>query len=169
MTAGVIAPEPVHALSVLWDDAEGLMDRVVGMLRRRQVAVRSVALGPAAEDGRTRLTVVFDGDGAAADRLARLMRNVVGVHSAHALPVDRVIARELALVTLSPAPDQRVECLDALSLFGAEVLDDDGHRLVAEVTGDAVFVHACLRAVERFGLQDVARTGAAALPRGGHA
>lgn len=157
----------LRALTVTWADAEGLLDRAVGMLRRRQVVVKSLAVGPAARDGWTRLTVLYEGDAATAERLVQLYRNVVGVMDVDSVPAERVFTRELALLTLAPAPEQRAECLDALALFGATVLEDEGDHIAAEISGDATFVLSCLRAVEQFNIRDVSRTGAAALVRAG--
>jgi len=154
-----------HLLAVTWTDAEGLLDRVVGMLRRRQVRVHSLAVGRALQEGCSRLTVIIESEAAAADRLVHLYRNVIGVRTVASLPVDQTIVRELALVTLTPSAGERAECLDTLALFGANLLDDANDQIVAELRGDPVFVLSCLRAVERFGIRDVSRTGAAALPR----
>jgi acetolactate synthase-1/3 small subunit len=76
-----------------------------------------------------------------------------------------MVVRESALITLQPGPSGYAELLDVLSLYHATVIEEGPDVLVAELTGPEAFVLSCLRAVERFGIVDVARSGAVAIAR----
>jgi acetolactate synthase small subunit len=70
------------------------------------------------------------------------------------------------LVRLGPAGgDAYAELLDVLGLYHASVVEESAEGLVAEVSGPASFVLSCVRALERFGLLDVARSGTLAVDR----
>ena len=152
-------------LTVLMDDKLVTLNVAVGLLRRRNVPIRNVTVGPAMADGTTRLFAMIDTDGGTASRIAELFRKVVGVQDARVAPADVAVLREAVLVRLRPAGDAYAELLDVLGLYHASVVEESADGLVAEVSGPASFVLSCVRALERFGLLDVARSGTLAVDR----
>ena len=153
-------------LTVLMDDKLVTLNVAVGLLRRRNVPIRNVTVGPAMADGTTRLFAMIDTDGGTASRIAELFRKVVGVQDAHVAPADDAVLREAVLVRLRPAEgDAYAELLDVLGLYHASVVEESADGIVAEVSGPASFVLSCVRALERFGLLDVARSGTLAVDR----
>jgi acetolactate synthase-1/3 small subunit len=65
------------------------------------------------------------------------------------------------------APGPRYgELLDVLQLYRATVVDDAADAVIVEVAGSEAFVLSCLRALERFEILEVARSGAVALETG---
>jgi acetolactate synthase I/III small subunit len=156
-----------HAVSVLYAGRMLTLNRAVGMLRRRNFAVRSLAVVPAG-DGCSLLTVLLQGEEASvADRLVLLFRGVSGVRDVAAYPVSAGEARELALVRLHPAREAYAELLDTLQLYGAEVVTESAESITCQVSGSETFVQGCIRALERFGVTGVARSGTVALPEAG--
>jgi acetolactate synthase-1/3 small subunit len=154
-----------HALTVVLDDQLATLNAAVGLLRRRNLPVHGVTVGPAPVEGRTRLTAMLETDAESAARTAALFRKMIGVHEARVAPPDREVARELVLVRLRPPGDAYGELLDVLGLYHASVVEESPDGLVAEVSGPATFVLSCLRALERFGVLDAARSGAVAVDR----
>ena len=155
-----------HALTVLMDDKLVTLNAAVGLLRRRNLPIRNVTVGPALADGTTRLFAMIETDGGTAHRIAELFRKVIGVQDARVAPADEAVVREAVLVRLKPAGgDAYAELLDVLGLYHASVVEESPDGLVAEVSGPASFVLSCVRALERFGLLDVARSGTLAVDR----
>ena len=76
------------------------------------------------------------------------------------------VARELALVKLRPAAEQYAELLDVVQLYRATLVDESLDAVVVELTGSEAFVLSCLRALERFDIVEVARSGAVAMESG---
>lgn len=153
------------ALTVILDDGLLTLNAAVGLLRRRNLPVRSVSVSPAATEGRSRLFAMIDADPAAARRVALLFEKLVGVEEARVTPAGHAVLRELALVRVRPEPDTHAELLDVLNLYHASVVDEGEDGLVIEVSGPDTFVLSCLRAIERFGIVDVARSGTVAVER----
>ena len=108
---------------------------------------------------------MIEADEGAAQRVALLFEKLIGVDEARAVPASDTVARELALIRVRAQPDAYGELLDVLSLYHANVLEEGPDGLVVELTGPDTFVLSCLRAVERFGIVDVARSGAVAIER----
>ena len=68
-----------HNVAVLLDDALLTLNRAVGVLRRRNVAIERLALRPSDTAGVSRLTFVLKTDPATADRVVQQFHKIVGV------------------------------------------------------------------------------------------
>jgi acetolactate synthase-1/3 small subunit len=88
---------------------------------------------------------------------------MIGVRAAIAFPTLNGVARELALVKVRAPHERYAELLDVVQLYNASVVDDAADGLIVELTGSEAFVLSCLRALERFEIVEVARSGTIAL------
>ncbi len=152
-----------QAVAVLLEDRLVTLNRAVGLLRRRNLPVRSIAVGPSAMPGVSRLTIMIHSDEATADRAVKHLQKMVGVREAVAFPAGEGVARELALVKVRAPADRYGELLDVVQLYHAAIVDDTPDALIVELTGSEAFVLSGLRALERFQVLEVARTGTVAL------
>ena len=155
----------LHCITVILDDRLVTLNAAVGLLRRRNLPVRSVTFGPHVTEGRSRLFAMIEADEGAAQRVALLFEKLIGVVEARSVPAADTVVRELALIRIRTQADAYAELLDVLSLYHADVLEEGPDGVVVELTGPDTFVLSCLRAVERFGIVDVARSGAVAIER----
>ncbi len=106
---------------------------------------------------------MMQSDIATAERAVQHLQKMIGVRAAIAFPTLDGVARELALVKVR-APHQRyAELLDVVQLYNAAVLEDSTDGLIVELCGSEAFVLSCLRALERFEVVEVARSGTIAL------
>jgi acetolactate synthase-1/3 small subunit len=154
-----------HTIAVLLDEELITLTRIAGMLRRRNLPLRSIAVGPTGTPGCSRLTLMLNSDATAADRVARQLQNVIGVRDAASFPSRDGVARELALVKVRAEQHRYGELLDVALLYKATVVDESAEATILEVSGSEAFVLSFLRALERFEVLDVARSGAVALER----
>ena len=152
-----------QAVAVLLEDRLITFNRAVGLLRRRNLPVRSIAVGPTATPGVSRLTIMIHSDEATADRAVKHLQKMIGVREAVAFPARDGVARELALVKVRAPADRYGELLDVVQLYRAAIVDDSPDALIVELTGSESFVLSGLRALERFEVVEVARTGTIAL------
>jgi acetolactate synthase-1/3 small subunit len=109
---------------------------------------------------------MIQSDEATAERAVQQLQKVVGVRDATAFPARDGVTRELALVKVRAAGDRYGELLDVVQLYHASVVDDDPEATIVELTGSEAFVLSCIRALERFEILEVARSGAVALEAG---
>ena len=91
---------------------------------------------------------------------------MIGVREVSALPAGGAVAREVALVKVRAPGSRYWELLDVLQLYRASVVDDSADAVIVEVSGSEAFVLSCLRALERFEILEVVRSGAVALESG---
>jgi acetolactate synthase-1/3 small subunit len=158
-----------RAVTVLLEDRLITFNRAVGLIRRRNLPVRSIAVGPTVTPGISRLTIMIHSDEATADRAVQHLQKIVGVREAAAFPARDGVTRELALVKVRAAGDRYGELLDVVQLYHASVVDDNPDATIVELTGSEAFVLSCIRALERFEILEVARSGAVALEAGSEA
>jgi len=152
-----------QAVSVLLEDRLITLNRAVGLIRRRNLPVRSLAIGPTATPGLSRLTIMMQSDIATAERAVQHLQKMIGVRAAIAFPTLDGVTRELALVKVRAPHHRYAELLDVVQLYNASVLDDTTDGLIVELSGSEAFVLSCLRALERFEVVEVARSGTIAL------
>jgi len=158
------APTPTWVISALLADELLALNRAVGILRRRNLPVSGVSLGPTGRPGTQRLTGLLTSDAAAAERTAHALRKMVGVSEVTLHPEGDCTIREHALVRVRVTPAQLSSLLDAISLYAAQVVEENPHDLLLEATGSAPFMTSFLRALEPFGILDLARGGTVCLP-----
>ena len=152
-----------QAVTVLLEDRLITFTRAVGLVRRRNLPVRSIAVGPTATPGVSRLTIMLNSDEATAERAVQHLQKVVGVREAVTFPAGDGVSREMALVKIRPHADRYGELLDVVQLYHATVVDDSADTIIIELTGSEAFVLSCIRALEPFDIIEVARTGAIAM------
>jgi ketol-acid reductoisomerase len=71
----------LHAVDVLLDGTLLTLNRAVGVLRRRNVAVEQFTVRPCGPNGVSRMTFVLNTDAATADRVVQQFRKIVGVRA----------------------------------------------------------------------------------------
>jgi acetolactate synthase regulatory subunit len=71
-----------YALSLSLDQDLLALGRAVGELRRRNLRVSAITLGPGADAGQARLTVIVDADEGAVEMAMRKLLKVSGVRGA---------------------------------------------------------------------------------------
>ena len=103
-----------QAVSVLLEDRLITLNRAVGLIRRRNLPVRSLAVGPTATPGVSRLTLMIHSDMATADRAVQHLQKMIGVRAAVAFPSREGVARELALVKVRAPHERYGELLDVV-------------------------------------------------------
>ncbi|MEO1558050.1 MAG: acetolactate synthase small subunit, partial [Pseudomonadota bacterium] len=76
------------------------------------------------------------------------------------------VSRELALLKVRGTGETRVEALRTAEIFRANVVDSTLESFVFELTGTPEKIDAFADLMRPLGLQEIARTGVAAMARG---
>jgi acetolactate synthase-1/3 small subunit len=155
---------PTWLVSVLLEDDLLALNRATGIIRRRNLPVGSVSLGPTDRPGTLRLTCVVTSDRAASERMANALRKMVEVSEVAVHAEGECTSREHALVRVRVSPAHLSGLLDAVSLYDATIVEESPYDLLIEATGTAPFMVSFLRALEPFGITDLSRGGTVVLP-----
>ena len=156
-----------HVLSLLVEDKPGLLTRVAGLFARRGFNIESLAVGVTEVPGLSRITVVVDVEGLPLEQVTKQLNKLVNVIKIVELEQSASVQREHMLIKVRADNQTRSNVIEVVNLFRASVVDYATDALVIEVTGDRGKVDAILRALEPFGIKELAQSGMVAIGRGG--
>ncbi|MGB3376384.1 MAG: acetolactate synthase small subunit [Microbacterium sp.] len=156
-----------HVLSLLVEDTPGLLTRVAGLFARRGFNIESLAVGVTEVPGISRITVVVDVDELPLEQVTKQLNKLVNVIKIVELEFSSSVQREHMLIKVRTDNNTRSNVLEVVNLFRGSVVDYAPDALVVEVTGDQGKVQALLRALEPFGIKELAQSGLLAIGRGG--
>jgi len=148
-----------HAVSVLFDDELLTFNRVIGVVRRRNLATQEFGLGPSERAGVLRLTFFVQADEASAERLLRQLEKTHGVRRAAVFSAAEAVAGAVTLVKVGARPEDRAAVLAVLAQFHATLVDEGAEAVIAAV-GCGRDPAPLVQALERFGVLELARSGA---------
>ena len=156
-----------HTLSVLVDNEPGVLARVIGLFSGRGYNIDSLTVSETEHAKHlSRITIVTTGTPAVIEQIKAQLGRMVPVHGVHDLTAEgRAVERELALVKIASQGERRVEALRLADAFHAEVLDATVDHFIFELTGTTDKIEQFIAIMAPLGLQEVCRTGIAALSR----
>ena len=157
-----------HTLAVLVDNEPGVLARVIGLFSGRGYNIESLTVAEVDHLGHTsRITVVTTGTPQVIEQIKAQLGRIVPVHQVNDLTVEGpAVERELALIKVQSSGEKRVEALRLADIFRANVVDSTLESFVFEITGTPEKIDAFAELMRPLGLEEVARTGVAALSRG---
>ncbi len=96
-----------HTLSVLVENKPGVLAHVAGLFSRRAFNISSLAVGPTADEGVSRMTIVLDGESTPVGQVMTQLDKLVRVLKVVELTRGSAVERELALIKVRAEPGQR--------------------------------------------------------------
>ncbi|MDI7863679.1 acetolactate synthase small subunit [Rhizobiaceae bacterium n13] len=168
------APAESHTLSVLVDNEPGVLARVIGLFSGRGYNIESLTVSETEHLAHlSRITILTSGPPHVLEQIKAQLERIVPVHRvvdltvrARELGQERPLERELALVKVSGAGENRVEALRLADAFRAKVIDANVEHFVFEITGKVSKIDQFVAIMKPLGLIEVCRTGIAAMNRG---
>jgi acetolactate synthase-1/3 small subunit len=162
------APSESRTLAVLVDNEPGVLARVVGLFSARGYNIESLTV---AETDRaqhaSRITIVTSGQPIILDQIKAQLERIVSVRKVIDVTLDPAgVERELALVKVRSAGQERIEALRVSDIFRARVIDTTLESFIFEVTGTSAKVDAFIELMRPLGLVEVSRTGVLSIHRG---
>lgn len=157
-----------HTLAVLVENEPGVLARVIGLFSGRGYNIESLTVAEVDHEGhRSRITIVTSGTPQVITQIRAQLGRIVSVHDVHDLTVEGPsVERELALLKVAGSGDHRIEAIRLADIFRANVVDSTLESFIFEITGTPEKIDAFADLMRPLGLQEIARTGVAALSRG---
>lgn len=155
-----------HTISVLVRNEFGVLSRVAGMFSGRGYNIDSLNVAPTREARISHMTIVTHGDDDTVEQIIKQLHKLIDVITVVDFVDTPFVARELAMLTVEPMPDQRAEVLRISEIFRGKIIDVGSKSFVIEVTGGPEKVDAITKLLEPLGLRQLVRTGPLAVKRG---
>jgi len=159
-----VTHEPRQAvLSALVKHKPGVLSEVSALFSRRQFNIESLTVGPTVDDDTARMTILIEEPEPGIDQAKKQLRKLVPVVKVTELE-SAAVRRELALIKVG---GEKPDDINAVAeMYDGQAVDASTDSVTVEVTGSKQKIDAAVEAFKQFDVQEVVRTGAAALERG---
>jgi len=154
-----------HTLSVLVEDEAGVLSRIASLFARRGFNIESLAVGPAEQEGISRITMVVPGDDRVIEQISKQLYKLINVLKVQDVTETPCVERELMLLKVNANSTNRSQVVELAQIFRARVVDVAEDSLTIEVVGDPGKMVAIVQVLQKFGLKEIARTGKISLTR----
>ncbi|MBE6442570.1 MAG: acetolactate synthase small subunit [Desulfovibrio sp.] len=154
-----------HVLSVLVENEPGVLSRVAGLFSGRGFNIHSLNVAPALEEGVSHMTITTDCDSLILEQIMKQLHKLVSVIKVVDYADIPAVSREMMFVKVQAEGPMRGELLRTCEIFRCKVVDVSLTEMTIEATGDHEKLEAILNLLQRFGIKEIARTGAVAMRR----
>lgn len=143
------------------------MNRVTGLLLRRQFNIESISVGPTEMEGISKMTLVVEvEDEQKLEQVTKQLNKQIDVLKVSDITDKAIVARELALIKVSSTSQLRSEINGIIEPFRAAIIDVSRDSLAVQVTGKPDKIDALIELLRPYGIKELARTGLTAFLRG---
>ncbi|MEL7638291.1 MAG: acetolactate synthase small subunit [Solidesulfovibrio sp.] len=155
-----------HILSILVENEPGVLSRVAGLFSGRGYNIETLNVAPTLADGLSMMTITTEGDEAIIEQIVKQLRKLVTTVKVVDLTDVKSVEREMMLLRVDAEGAKRAEVLRIVDIFRCKVVDVSLDELILEVTGTQDKLGALINLLQRYGIKEIARTGAVAMRRG---
>ncbi len=151
---------------LLVNNTSGVLSRIAGLYARRGYNVESITAGATSNPDFTRITIVASGDDEILEQIEKQLAKLVDVRAIKELEPDKSVYRELLLIKVRAAAEQRQSVISVADIFRAKIIDVAPESLIIELTGNQQKIDAFISLLDGYEILEMARTGLAGLGRG---
>ena len=155
-----------HIISILCDDEPGVMTRISGLFSRRGFNIESLTVGHTERPGKSRFTIVVNGDEQILEQVRKQLQKLVHVIKVWDIKKSEAVEREHALLKIKVTPEIRSEILQIITALQARIIDSSNQVWILEITGDSNAVDNAFNLLSDYNILESIRTGEIALKRG---
>ena len=154
-----------HTISILVENKFGVLARIAGLFSGRGFNIDSLNVAPTKDETASRMTVVVKGDDSVLEQVTKQLNKLIDVIKVQDFRDGEYVDRELLLMKIGTDKETRSEVMQICDIFRAKIVDVQAKSLLIEMTGAQAKIEAFLELMERFGIQDLTRTGRVAMSR----
>lgn len=155
----------LHTLTMLVENEPGVTARVTSLFAGRGFNIETICGAPTANPRMSRITVTTRSTPAQLENLLKQLRRLVNVIKVRVMAGDEAVRREMALICVRAAPENRQEIRALVETFRARIVDTAPAHYIIETTGRREKVEAFIRLLEPMGIKKLSRSGILALYR----
>jgi len=155
-----------HIISILVENEAGALCRIAGLFSARAFNIQSLTVAPTDDPSVSRMTIVSQGSDAIIEQITKQLNKLVDVIKLIDLNEAAHIERELMLIKVRAAGEQREEVKRTADIFRGRVVDVTATTYVIELTGTGDKLDAFIAALDPKLIIEVVRTGVSGIARG---
>lgn len=148
------------------ENKPGVLNRVASLFRRRNFNIDSLNVGRTENADISRMTIVVDSRDTEARMVEANLYKLVNVIDVQDVTGQPAVFRELALIKVAAAADQRTEIISLSNVFKAKVIDVGDESIIIQITASEDRVDSLIELLRPWGLVEIVRTGHVAMMRG---
>ena len=157
--------EDKHILTMLVENEPGVTARVSGLFASRNYNIESICGAPTANPKMSRITITTEANPERMEQIMKQVRRLINVIKVRDMTGEDAVKREMAMICVKAAPENRTEILRIVETFKGRIVDTGTTHYIIEVTGGQHKIDSLLRLLEPMGIKKLARSGILALYR----
>ncbi|WP_318617262.1 acetolactate synthase small subunit [Sporosarcina sp. YIM B06819] len=155
-----------RVITVTVINQSGVLNRVTGLLMKRQFNIESITVGHTEQPGMSKMTfIVHVEDEQKIEQLVKQLSKQIDVLKVNDITDNSIVMRELALVKVISPPHVRSEMNSIIEPFRARILDSSKSVVTYQVVGHPEKIEAFIELLKPYGIKELTRTGATAMTR----
>lgn len=147
-------------------DKPGVLNRVAGLLRRRNFNIDSLQVGASETPGISRMSFVLDGNDRMMDQAIKQLRKIIDVTRVENVGTQSSLLHELALIKVKTTAVTRGEIMNLVRLKQGEIVDVGLDEMIVQIVGDPEHIESLIGLLENFEIVEMVRTGPVAMTKG---
>jgi acetolactate synthase-1/3 small subunit len=155
-------------LSILVENKPGILFKVTHLFRSRNFNIDSISVGVTENPEISKMTITTIGDEKQIEQIVKQLDKMIDTIEVKRLDDKKTLFRELSLFRIRVSkPSDSMDINNIANSFGAKVHDARRDSIMVELTATPEQINNLQELLLPYGILDVARTGVAALQRGG--
>jgi acetolactate synthase-1/3 small subunit len=153
----------LQTISILLENKPGALLRVTGVLSARGYNIEGLTVAKTMDPELSRMTITVDVEERLRTQVIKQMNKLVNVLQATDMTESPSIIREMVLLRVRCAQEQRTAVLKEAEIFQARVVDSSLDGFALEATGVTEKLDEFIDVMRSYGESEVSRSGAVAM------
>ncbi|MBM3905192.1 MAG: acetolactate synthase small subunit [Thaumarchaeota archaeon] len=155
-------------LSILVENKPGILFKVTHLFRSRNFNIDSISVGVTQNPEFSKMTITTIGDEKQIEQIVKQLDKMIDTIEVKRLDDKKTVFRELSLFRVKVSkPSDSMEINNIANSFGAKVHDARRDSIMVALTATPEQINNLQELLAPYEILDIARTGVAALQRGG--
>lgn len=153
----------LQIISLLVENKPGALMRITGVLSARGYNIESLTVARTLDPMLSRMTIAVDIEPNLRTQVIKQMNKLINVLQATDLSETSSVKREMVLLRVRTAMNNRTAILKEAEIFGARVVDSSTEGFALEVTSEAEKLDEFIDVMRSYGDIEVTRSGIVAV------
>jgi acetolactate synthase-1/3 small subunit len=156
----------LHTILAFAHNQPGVLYKLLSLIRKKRYNVETITVGHTHVAGISRMTISFSHEeGNKFEQIVRQIEKITEIPKTEDVTDANVINRELVLLKIRAAPQDRVHVTATAQIFGGKVIHVAPAHMIVEISEKQENIEGTIQMFEDFGILGIARTGATVMHR----